>query len=456
MEEKITKEMEPPGLKRSLKLWHVVVLGLGYLTPMTVFDTFGIVTEETGGHVPLSYMLALTAMLFTAASYGKMVKEFPTAGSAYTYTRKTINAHAGFLVGWVSLMDYLFLPMINALLAKIYMTAAFPQVPGWVWVIGMMLLMTWVNIRGAHITANFNSLLVLFQVIVTALFLILTIQRLINGETNTPVFSATPFYSSEIELGAIFSGAAILCFSFLGFDAVTTYTEEAIEPKRTIPRGIFLVAFIGGSIFITVSYFGQALFPSASLFQDPEAASAEIAYFLGGTLFQSIFLAGALLGTIASGLASHTSASRLLYAMGKENVLPKPFFGYVHPRYHTPALNIILVGIFCLCALFLDLETALSFVNFGALTAFTAVNVAVIAHFIFRKKVRGFKAYLNYLISPLIGAGFVAFLWTNLNLHSFYLGLAWTLLGIGYLLYTTKLFTIKPPTIEFEEAIHEI
>ncbi|MGC5324694.1 APC family permease [Brevibacillus sp. SYSU BS000544] len=456
MEEKAGLQMEPPGLKRSLKLWHVVVLGLGYLTPMTVFDTFGIVTEETGGHVPLSYILALVAMLFTASSYGKMVKEFPTAGSAYTYARKTINSHVGFMVGWVSLMDYLFLPMINALLAKIYMSAAFPHVPDWIWVIGITLLMTLVNIRGAHITANFNSLLVLFQVLVTGLFLLLTIQHLINGSNHAELFTAAPFFTPDIEFGAILSGAAILCFSFLGFDAVTTYTEETVDPKRTIPRGIFLVALLGGSIFITVSYFGQSLFPSASLFQDPEAASAEIAYFLGGALFQSIFLAGALMGTIASGLASHTSASRLLYAMGKENVLPKKYFGFVHNRYHTPVLNIILVGLFSLSALFLDLETALSFVNFGALTAFTAVNVSVIAHFMIRKKASGFKAYINYCISPLIGASFVAFLWTNLNIHSFYIGITWAILGFGYLLYSSKLFTKKPPTIDFEEAIHEI
>lgn len=446
----------PPGLKRTLKLSHIIILGLGYLTPMTVFDTFGIVTEETGGHVPLSYLLALCAMLFTAASYGKMVKEFPSAGSAYTYTRKTINPHLGFLVGWVSLLDYLFLPMVNALLTKIYMSAAFPNVPGWAWIIGITLLMTLVNIRGAHVTANFNTIFVCFQVLVTLSFVILTIYHLMNGVHGGTVFSTTPFFTSDMEFAAIFSGAAILCFSFLGFDAVTTYTEETINPKKNIPKGIFLVALIGGLIFTTTSYFGQGLFPNASYFADPESASAEIAFFIGGTLFQSIFLAGALTGTIASGLASHTSASRLLYAMGRENVLPRKIFGYVHPRFHTPVLNIVLIGIFCLSALFLDLETVLSFINFGALTAFTAVNLCVIFHFIIRKKERGLVAYFKYLVLPLIGASFVAFLWSNLDRNSLYLGIGWAILGIGYLLYATKFFTYTPPTIDFEEAIHEI
>ena len=118
-----------PQLRKSLKLWQVVMMGLAYLTPMTVFDTFGIVSGLTDGHVPTSYLLALAGVLFTAISYGKLVRQFPTAGSAYTYAQKAINPHVGFLVGWSSLLDYLFLPMINTLLAKIYLTALFPEVP---------------------------------------------------------------------------------------------------------------------------------------------------------------------------------------------------------------------------------------------------------------------------------------------------------------------------------------
>ncbi|ERB18407.1 putrescine importer [Escherichia coli UMEA 3144-1] len=105
-------------LRKSLKLWQVVMMGLAYLTPMTVFDTFGIVSGISDGHVPASYLLALAGVLFTAISYGKLVRQFPEAGSAYTYAQKSINPHVGFMVGWSSLLDYLFLPMINVLLAN--------------------------------------------------------------------------------------------------------------------------------------------------------------------------------------------------------------------------------------------------------------------------------------------------------------------------------------------------
>ncbi|MGL5186324.1 MAG: APC family permease, partial [Plesiomonas shigelloides] len=101
---------QKPQLKKTLSLWQVVMMGLAYLTPMAVFDTFGIVTDITDGHVPSSYLIALIGVLFTALSYGKLVRRFPSAGSAYTYAQKAFNPYIGFMVGWSSLLDYLFMP----------------------------------------------------------------------------------------------------------------------------------------------------------------------------------------------------------------------------------------------------------------------------------------------------------------------------------------------------------
>ena len=127
---------EKTTLKRSLGVWAVVALGLGYMTPTVVFDTFGIVSKMTNGVVPLAYLIGLLVMVLTAISYGKMVRVFPDAGSAYTYTRKTLGPHLGFFVGWASLLDYLLLPMVNALIIRIYMESLFPSVPVWIWVVG--------------------------------------------------------------------------------------------------------------------------------------------------------------------------------------------------------------------------------------------------------------------------------------------------------------------------------
>ena len=446
--------MENTGkLRRTLKLWHIVLIGVGYMTPMVVFDTFGIVSEVTGGHVPTGYILALIAMLFTAASYGQMVRAFPIAGSAYTYAQKAISKHLGFLVGWAVLLDYLFLPMVNALLARIYLSALFPDVPSWIWVVAFTLLVTGINLFTVKTMANFNTILVACQITIMAVFTYLAIQGIMAGEGYGQLFTIQPLYSPDMELSALLAGATILCFSFLGFDAVTTLSEETPEPTKTIPRAIFLVALIGGILFITESYFIQAFFPDNSRFVDPGAASPEIALMVGGAMFQIFFLAATLTGVIASGITSHASVARLLYVMGRDNVFPKKFFGYVSPRWGSPALNVLLVGAICLLAIFLDLATVIALINFGALTAFTFVNLSVIAHYAVRKKMyTTFAGFLKYVLFPTTGAIFVGVLWWNLESSSLTLGLIWLTIGVAYLVYLTKGFRVPPPQFDHVES----
>ncbi|EGH8425770.1 APC family permease [Escherichia coli] len=391
-------------LRKSLKLWQVVMMGLAYLTPMTVFDTFGIVSGISDGHVPASYLLALAGVLFTAISYGKLVRQFPEAGSAYTYAQKSINPHVGFMVGWSSLLDYLFLPMINVLLAKIYLSALFPEVPPWVWVVTFVAILTAANLKSVNLVANFNTLFVLVQISIMVVFIFLVVQGLHKGEGIGTVWSLQPFISENAHLIPIITGATIVCFSFLGFDAVTTLSEET-----------------------------------------PDAALPEIALYVGGKLFQSIFLCTTFVNTLASGLASHASVSRLLYVMGRDNVFPERVFGYVHPKWRTPALNVIMVGIVALSALFFDLVTATALINFGALVAFTFVNLSVFNHFWRRKGMnKSWKDHFHYLLMPLVGALTVGVLWVNLESTSLTLGLVWASLGGAYLWYLIRRYRKVP------------
>ncbi len=173
-------------LRKSLKLWQVVMMGLAYLTPMTVFDTFGIVSGISDGHVPASYLLALAGVLFTAISYGKLVRQFPEAGSAYTYAQKSINPHVGFMVGWSSLLDYLFLPMINVLLAKIYLSALFPEVPPWVWVVTFVAIFNRRESEERQLVANFNTLFVLVQISIMVVFIFWWFRDCIKEKALAP------------------------------------------------------------------------------------------------------------------------------------------------------------------------------------------------------------------------------------------------------------------------------
>ncbi|PAE42939.1 Putrescine importer PuuP [Bacillus sp. 7884-1] len=428
-------------------------MGLAYMTPMVVFDTFGIVSGETNGHVPAAYVIALIGMLFTAVSYGKLVRVFPQAGSAYTYTQKAMNRHLGFLVGWSSLLDYLFLPMVNALLTKLYLNALFPSVPDFIWVLVFVGIVTFLNLRSVNVLANFNTLFVLVQILIMVVFIILVIKGLNAGEGTGTVFSMQPFFVEGMNLPILITGATILCFSFLGFDAVTTLSEETPNPEKTIPKAILLTALWGGVIFITTSFFIQSFFPDNSRFIDSEAALPEIALYVGGKLFQSIFLCTTFVNTLASGLASHASVSRLLYVMGRDKVFPEKWFGYVHPKWRTPAINVLIVGVISLSAWFFDLVTATSLINFGALMAFTFVNLSVINHFAVREKMhRTPKGFFDYVIMPLLGAGAVAILWINLELSSLIMGAGWFLIGLVYLVFLTKAFKVAPPQYKAEEA----
>jgi putrescine importer len=444
--------MEKVTLRRSLKLWHIVLMGVGYMTPMVVFDTFGIASEETGGHVPTAYLLALVAMLFTAYSYGKMIQVFPNAGSAYTYTQRTISPHLGFMVGWSALMDYLFLPMVNALIAQIYLSSTFQEIPSWIWVVGFVVIVTLINVFSINVTANFNTILVVLQTTLMVIFIGLAIKKLLDGDGEGAAFSMRPFYKDGMDVSDLIAGATLMCFSYLGFDAVTTLSEETPNPKKTIPRAIFLVALIGGAMFIFTSYFIQLIFPMAASFKDPEASSPEIAASMGGAIFHIFFLAAGLAGTLASGITSHASVSRLLYVMGRDNVLPGKLFGYVHPRWRTPVLNILVVGLISMTAVLFDLATAASFINFGALIAFTFVNLSVISYYVIRKQMhKTVKGFFAYLVMPILGAGAVAVLWVNLEQRSLMLGIGWAVIGFMYLLYITKFFRVKPTKIHFEE-----
>ncbi|HCV4053158.1 TPA: APC family permease, partial [Shigella sonnei] len=422
---------QKPQLKKTLSLWQVVMMGLAYLTPMAVFDTFGIVTDITDGHVPSSYLIALIGVLFTALSYGKLVRRFPSAGSAYTYAQKAFNPYIGFMVGWSSLLDYLFMPMINALLAKIYLTALFPNVEPWIFIFGFVSLMTFMNLRGINVVANLNSMIVTLQIAIIVVFISLVAYGVYQGEGLGTVASTKPFFSENAHLLPMLTGATILCFSFLGFDGISSLSEETPNAERVVPKAIFLTALIGGVIFISVSYFLQLYFPDISRFHDPDAVLPEIALYVGGKLFQSVVLCLTTVAVLASGMASHAGVSRLLYVMGRDAVLPEKVFGFVHSKWHTPAINVLLVGAIALSAVSFDLVTATALVNFGALVAFTFVNLAVVAQFYIReKRNKTMKETVQYLILPLLGAMTVGVLWMNLEESSLVLGLTWALVGV--------------------------
>jgi len=443
--------MSTPTLTRTLRLPSLVLFGLAYMTPLIVLGIFGVVAEVTGGASASAYVVALIAMLFTASSYGRMAAAYPVAGSAYTYVRRTIDSRIGFLVGWVVLLDYLFLPMVIWLIGAAYLEAQFPDVPGWMWIVGFVIVTSLLNILGIKVADRANYIMMAFQVLVIGVFVALSVGTVIANDGIAGLVSAAPFANPTSTFGTITAGAAIAAYSFLGFDAVTTFTEETIEPKKTVPRAIMLIALIGGVIFILVSYVTQLVHPGGE-FADASSAAFDIALTIGGNVFGAVFIAGLVIAQFASGLAAQASAARLLYAMGRDGALPRRVFGYISARFHSPVVNIVLIGVVGLVALFLDVATSTSFINFGAFTAFTMVNLSVIVYF-FKRRREG--AHLNvalYVVLPVIGAIVTAYLLTQLDVNAIVLGVSWLVLGVIVLALVTKGFRRLPPELTMEEA----
>ncbi|GAB3564535.1 APC family permease [Spelaeicoccus albus] len=434
-------------LKRTLKLRHIVFIGLAYMSPLAVFDTFGIVSDMTDGHVPMSYVVILIAVLFTAFSYTRMVRVFPSAGSAYTYTRQTIHPILGFMVGWAALLDYLFLPMINALLSSIYMGAAFPNVPAWVWIISTIIICTFLNLVGVKLAVKVNYALVVVEVVVALAFVGFTVKNILAG-MNGAAASFAPFATSDMSMSAVAAGASILALSFLGFDAVTTLSEEAVAPKRDIPKAIFIIVALAGVFFVGVTYVMQVLFPDVSVIANIAGASPAMAKYIGGAGFQAVFLGGYLVAVLACGLTQQMSAGRLLFAMGRDGVLPKKLFGYVHPKTGIPVFNILLIALLASSAVFLDLNQAASLINFGAFVAFAFVNLSVIVYYFRMLKDKSRTSAFGFVIVPAVGVIINVLLWFTLEPTAKVVGFGWAAVGLIYVLWKTRFFRQAPPQFE--------
>jgi putrescine importer len=436
--------------KPTLTLWPLVLFGVGLMTPIIVLGTFGILSQASAGKAPLAYLVALLAMLPTAASYAHMARAYPVAGSSYSYVRKAIDARLGFLTGWAILLDYLFMPMAIWLIGTAYLHSMVPAVPAPLFLLAFVASTTAINVVGLKLAAGLNIVLVTLQILVLAAFIALCVHYTL-GDPTRPLLPVAPWLAGMARMPMVLAGAAIACYSYLGFDAVSTLTEETRDPVRTVPRAILRVTLIGGLIFVATSYFVQAAHPGTD-FADPDSAAAEIAGNIGGDLFALVFLIGLVVGQFASGVAAQASVSRLLFALGRDAVLPPRFFGYLSPRFGTPVYAIGLCAVVSLLALDLDVTTSTSFINFGAFLTFILVNLSVVFHYWIGARRRGGAALFNFLALPVFGICADFALMVSLDRRALVLGLSWLSLGVVYLAWLTGGFRRPPPELRLPQV----
>jgi putrescine importer len=415
-------------LKRSLRFRDLVLYGIILIQPTAPMPSFGVIYQEARGHVVTAILCALVAMLFTSISYGRMARVYPEGGSAFMYVGKELHPALGYITGWCMAMDYILNPLICTIWCSKAAQNFLPEVPYTLWAIFFAGLFTLLNLRGVETSARINAMMAAALGVVIVLVVASIIRYLLKQPHEPGSFYTLPFYDpATFSSKALFRGTSIAILTYIGFDGISTLTDEAKDPARNIPRAIVLTCLITGVLASIEVYLGQLVWPRGMAFPDVDTAYVSIAGRAGGVFMFGLVNASLLLATIGSGMASQLGAARLLLAMGQDGAIPAKFFGAVHPKNRIPRNNVLLIGAICLAgALVFSYELGTELLNYGALLAFMGVNVASAVLAWRTSRLQQWIA----ILSSLIGFAVCLLIWFNLGRLAMIAGTAWAIVGI--------------------------
>lgn len=435
--------------RRVLSRRDLVLYGLVILTPTAPYPVFGIVQQNSGGHAALAYTVAMVAMFFTASSYARMAAVFPSAGSTYTYAHRGINAHAGFLAGWAMILDYFLIPLLSVIYASLTAERLLPYVSHWIWACLFTIAITAVNLRGIRMTARASAWLMGIMTGCAFLFTVLSIRHIATQHGWPGLLNTQGLFRPEsFSVSPLLFGAGIATLSYIGFDAISTLAEDAIDPQRDIGWATIAVCIFQGLICILTVYLAALVWPDFQSFPDTDTAILDIAGVIGGRLMFGALTFVLLVAGLASALTGQAGASRLLLGMGRDGIVSSRVFARIDPRTSTPVRGILVMGAVALIgSLTFRFQLAVELLNFGALTGFLLVNLSVIMHYYIRLKLRSGWLAVQNLIFPSLGALVCGFLWLNLSAKAKLAGFGWLLLGIIYLALLTRGFRNPPKAL---------
>jgi amino acid transporter len=419
-------------LKRSLSPFDLLVYGLVFITPIAPWSSFGFVFNASHGMVPLVYVVGLVAMLFTALSYMTMSAAFPVAGSVYAYAGRAIGESAGFLAGWALLLDYLLLPTLIYVICAVSVHAVAPALPKPLLVAAFLGFNTLVNLWGIESTARLSMIMLWLQLALLALFMVLGIVALARGVHGAHLALTPLFDAHKVNPSLIFGALSLAVLSFLGFDAISTLTEEAKGGAKAVGRATMLSLLLAAGLFIAQTYLASLFVLDRTSFKSGDEASTAflgIARIVGGEPFRwAVSLLGVLFSGLAAALTAQAATARLIYSMARDGMLPR-VLAHVGARRQTPDRAILLTAVITLAlglTLVNQLELLTSMVNFGALSGFLALHLSVVIHFIVRQRSR---RWFRHLVVPVIGFAIVAYVLVNAQTNAKIAGLIWMAVG---------------------------
>jgi len=432
------------SLRRALTLWDLILYGVIVIQPTAPMSVFGVLSNRGKGHVVTTILIAMVAMLFTAISYGRMARVYPSAGSAFTYVGKTINPFLGFITGWSMVMDYMINPIICIIWISQQAHVAIPAVPYAGWVVALAVVLTFLNIQGIQTSARASAGLALGMGVVIVLFFTYA-SRYIFGHSHDAAFFLRPFYDpSTFQMGNVLGGTSIAVLTYIGFDGISTLSEEAENPRRNILLATVLTCVVIGILSALEVYAAQLIWPASEPFPDETTAFV----YVGARTWAPLFAILGITLTVAnfgSAMGAQLGAARLLFGMGRSNALPRAFFGAIDPKRRVPRNSVVFVGVISLIGAFLlDFDLGAQMLNFGALIAFMGVNAAALIHYYVREK----EKKLSNLIPPAIGFAVCLLLWVNLSWTAQIAGSIWMAAGIAFGYWKTRGF--KGELVQFD------
>ena len=428
-----------PSLKRALTLRDLVLYGVIVIQPVAPMSSFGVLDQRSNGHVVTAILIAMVAMLLTAVSYGRMARAYPSAGSAFTYVGREIHPAAGYATGWSMVMDYMLNPMICILWSSIGVMDLGSKlgldIPFIIPAVLFFALFTALNLRGIETSARFNTILAAAMGVVIVVFLAAAFSYIFGHSGDATMDFTRPFYDAErFNTQALLNGTSVAVLTYIGFDGISTLSEEAENPRRNILLATVLSCLVIGILSTIQVYAAQLVWPSAvQPYPNVDTAFAHAAERAGGPLLFTTIMITLIVANSGSGTGAQLGAARLLYGMGRSGALPPRFFAYVDPKRRVPRNNVLLVGLAALLGALLLKQTGgydlgVQLLNFGALIAFMGVNLAAFVRYFLKEK----KKTAGNFFPPLLGFSICFLLWLNLSARAKWTGAVWLMVGLVF------------------------
>jgi APA family basic amino acid/polyamine antiporter len=498
-------------LRRILGPVQLTALGVGAIIGTGIFILTGVAAHDrTGPALMLSFVMAGLACVFAALCYAEFASMVPVAGSAYTYAYATLGELFAWIIGWDLILEYAvgsatvahgwsahfqeFIPIfhegIPAIPAKIPLifhsapvnycvsvgmgcphtgfvaTGAYFDLPA----VLITFVLTVILVKGIRESASFNAVMVAVKLVIVLMvigiggYLIITVFGTANwhpfapyGYTGVSFFGHTLFGQTAKggEPLGMFAGAAIIFFAYIGFDSVSVHSEEARQPAKDVPIGIIASLIICTILYILVAGVLTGMVPSKDI--NIDAPVVDAFRRAGLTWMQYLVAAGAMTGITSVLLVMMLSQPRVMLALARDGLVPKGFFGDIHPKFRTPWKSTILTGLFvATMAGLIPLSILAEMTSIGTLFAFVIVCGAVL---VMRKTNpdanRPFRAPFVPLI-PILGILTCLLLMFSLPAENWYRLIIWLLIGLLiYFLYGRR-HSVMSKHIEHEIKTHGI